>query len=269
MNYAVVQSEIVKPEPYALEAAFRELAELVDIDAASLSNDAYGIIVDGLSHDHATRLCAALNGQGIRTQVVSEAELPTLTPAKQLRRLDCAGDHLLLYDAIGRTTPVPWEHVVLVAAGFVTMPEFRRIERTRVVMRGTGWQGGTFPILLTDVSSKEESKGRLVLEIYLDIAPVRVAVQAHEFQYTYLAERMEPRYMDSFALLVQDVMAYASTAILNRGAESLGNDETATFHYPSQHAFEEETVWLLWTSLQARRAGTAAGEARNPATKHN
>ena len=120
MKYAVVQSELVKPTPEALKAAFRAVEEFVDIDATAFSNDAYGIITNGLD-------------------------------------------------------------------------------------------------------------------------------------------------MDNFALLVQDVTTFASAAILNRGAESLRHDNTVTFHYPTRHAFEEETVWLLWSAMQSRRSQqTGQSEACEP-----
>jgi len=125
MKYAVVQSDLVKPTPQALKAAFRGVEEFVDIDAAAISNDAYGIITGGLDHDLATRLAVALNAQGINTQVVPDTDFPVLSPAKHIRRLDCTTDCMILYDAIGRTTPVPWDRVVMVAAGLVTVSEIK------------------------------------------------------------------------------------------------------------------------------------------------
>ena len=142
MKYAVVQNQIVKPEPKALRSAFRTLAELVDIYATSLSNDAYGIITDGLNHDQATRLSDALNAQGVSAQVVPDTDFPKLTHAKHVRRVDCSADHMLVYDAIGHTTPVAWNQVVMVAAGLVTVSDFKRVERTRVVVRGGPHGGG-------------------------------------------------------------------------------------------------------------------------------
>jgi len=252
MKYAVVQSEITKPEPDALATAFRALPELVDVDAATLSSDAYGIIADEFDLEHATRLSAALKAEGISTEVVPYADLPELTPAKHVQRLDCTAEHMLLYDTVGHTTAVPWSEVVLVAAGLVTAPEFTRIEHTRTVMRGAAPRGGAYPILLADISSHEETRSRLALEIYMSTAPVRIGINAHEFQYNYLAERMKGRYMENYVLLVQDVGTLAGSAILNRGAESLRDDSTVTFHYPTRHAFEEEVVWLLWSRMQAQ-----------------
>ncbi len=245
-DYAVVQNEPTMPSPDSLETAFKVLSDLVDIDADTLSNDAYGIITDGLSHSDAQRLCVALNAEGVSTCVVPESDFPKLIPAKQIRRLDCTPGDMLLYDTLGRAAPILWDQVIMVAAGLVTVSEFKRSERDRIVVRGTGHGGGSCPILLTDVSTKEEQNIRPMLEIYMTVDPTRIAVHGHEFQYNYLGDRLQLRYMDNFALLVQDVTTFAASAILNRGAMSLRDDNTVTYHYPTRHAFEEEIVWSLW-----------------------
>lgn len=254
MAYAVVQNEMVKPSREALEAAFGALTEFVNIDAATFSNDAYGIITGGLDYDHAACLSSALLAQGVSTQVVDESEFPPLTPPRHLRRLDCTREHLVLYDALGRTTPVSWNRVAMVAAGLVTVTEFERTEKTSVVVGGGGSHAGARPILLTDVSHGEEANTRLVLEIFMDIAPVRVGAKGDECQYDYLGDCLKLRYMDNFAIMVQDVATFANNAILNRGATSLRDGNAATFHYPTRHAFEEEIVWLLWTGSRSRRS---------------
>jgi hypothetical protein len=252
MNYSVVQNIITKPTPEDLAEAFRVLPDLIDIDAVSLSNDAYGIIADGLTQEQSVCLANALNARGVSTQSVANTKFPVLTPAKQVRQLTCNPDMILIHDALGRTTPIPWDQVVLVAAGFVTEPKFRRIEKQRVVMRRSGMDGGVYPIFLTDVAKKEELLSKLVLELYLRTGPVRICIYGDEFQYNYLGERLQLRYMDNFALLVQDITALAQNAILNRGAESLMDNSTVTFHYPTRHAFDEETVWLLWANSQTK-----------------
>ena len=78
MNYAVVQDQLTKPDPKALEVAFRALGQLVDIDAATLSDDGYGIVASGLAEDEARRLAEAITAAGVTARVVDEAEFPLL-----------------------------------------------------------------------------------------------------------------------------------------------------------------------------------------------
>ncbi len=48
MSFAIVQTGLEKHAPEALERAFKVLRELVDIDAHTVSNDGYGILVSDL-----------------------------------------------------------------------------------------------------------------------------------------------------------------------------------------------------------------------------
>jgi hypothetical protein len=250
MSFAIVQTGLEKPAPEALERAFKVLRELVDIDAHTLSNDGYGILVSDLSHEHAMALDLALNREGVPTAVVDEDEVLGLPTARHAKRLDCESNGLLIYDALGRPKEIAWDHVVLIAAGFVTLTEFERTEKTRVVMRGGGGHLPTCPILLSDITVREHRRARLVLDLVLDIAPGRLELLGQEGQYNYLDDRLSLRYMDNFAMLVQDLCVSARGALLNRGADSLRDDSSVTLHYPTRHAFEEEITWLLWKKLK-------------------
>ena len=256
MSHAILQKGLEKPEPDALERAFKVLRELVDIDAHTLSSDGYGVLVSGLSCEKATTLNQALEREGVHTVVVDEEELVALPAPIHKRRLDCCDETLLIYDTLGRPERMPWEHVVLVAAGFVTLPEFDREEKVAVVMKGGGGLMPSCPILLSDISVREHRRARLVLDLILSVPPGRVELLGHEGQYNYLGERLELRYMDNFAMLVQDLCEFANLAILNRGAVSLCDDNTVTYHYPTRHAFEEEITWLLWKRQTAGKSET-------------
>lgn len=251
MSFAIFQTGLDTPAPEGLARAFKVLRELVDIDAHTLSNDGYGVLTSGLSHEHAVALNQSLAREGICTEIVDEEQIVTLPSPRHAKRLDCQSDNLLIYDTLGQPKDVPWDHVVMVAAGFVTLPEFERKEKTRVVMRGGGANLPSCPIVLTDVTVRERRHARLVLNLLFDIAPGRLELLGHEGQYNYLGSRLSLRYMANFAMLVQDLCMYANRAVLNRGAESLIDDSTVTFHYPTRHAFEEEITWLLRTQLGA------------------
>jgi len=55
------------------------------------------------------------------------------------------------------------------------------------------------------------------------------------------------------AMLVGDMVGYAAGAALNRGAVAIREEGLeAKFAYPSKHAFEEETIWLLYRFAQAQ-----------------
>ncbi len=251
MTYSIVQAELMKPAKTSLRTAFKALSGLVDMDAHVLGNDGYGVLVSDLSRDNAACLREALRREGIETEVVADEDLVRLPPPIRVRRIDCRPRQLTYYDILGRPREVPWQHVVIAAAGFVSLREFER----RDIM--------VSPIRLTSITVLEQRRARLVLDIIMDIAPWRIELLGHEGQYNYLASRMSPRFMQNFALTVQDLANFAETSLRNRGAESLRRDTALTFHYPSRHAFEEEMTWLLWHKMRvakeqhAGRAGHA------------
>ncbi|MFC1499313.1 hypothetical protein ACFLS1_12700 [Verrucomicrobiota bacterium] len=244
-EYVILQKTTAKPPVAKLERAFKVLAELVDIDAPTLANDAYGIIADKLSRERADKLNKALLSEGIETEVVEQDKFLKLPKPKQLKRLDCLPEKLVVYDAIGRPQDIQWPQVKLLAAGIVSTVDFNRIEKERVVYK-RGPRGGAYPIFLTDVSHDEEMKSKFLLEIYLDVAPGRYHVEADQCAYNYLKERLNSGYMNNFCLMMQDITKYARQAILSRGAESMKQEGNQILKYPSKHAFEEEIIWLLW-----------------------
>jgi len=255
MHHSIVQTSLDPPAPEQLERAFHVLPDLVGGDADSLARDAYGILVSGLSLEHATALQAALGSEGVRVEVVEERRLPALPPPRRLNRADCVARALVVHDQLGRQEDVAWPQVTLVAAGRVRLTQFRRVERDRIVIR-RGPRGGAVPIPVVDVSHKEERNVRLLLEIFTDRSPYRYRVEAGDFRYNYLGSRMQIERARNYVTVVRDVLQHAEGAVLNRGAALLKRDPNSVLQYPTRHAFEEEIVWLSW---RRARSGTGGG----------
>jgi hypothetical protein len=157
-----------------------------------------------------------------------------------VQRLDCAPDSLLIYDAVGRSFPLPWQHIILSAAGCVRIMEFNRVERKVWVEDG---RGNEIPV--TDSRNVEERNDRLLLEIVVSRAVLRYSVSAEKFRFDYLGERRTKSLPENFKLLLQDLSAFAPQAMQNRGAFFLRQNESL-LSYPSKNAFFEEITWLLW-----------------------
>ncbi len=77
-------------------------------------------------------------------------------------------------------------------------------------------------------------------------------VDADRFNYQYLGDRMTTRPSENFTHLVRDIVQRAASSIVNRGATSIAEESDVVVAYPSQHAFREELVWLMW---QAEHSG--------------
>ena len=263
MAYAVLQTSLTPPEPERLVRAFAALDRLTSLDAHAMARDAFGILVKGLSMAEALRLVQALDSQGILAEAVEEKEVPTLPPLKRLNRAEVRPEAFVAYDLVGRESAIEWSHVVMVAAGEVLRSEFKHLveEHQRFLV---GWPmalGSGMPIMVETVRAehkdREERVYRLILELFLDIAPGRYHISAERFSFECLGERLSPRRAENFANFVRDCLARVPGAILNLGAQTLGRQKPAMVRYPSRHSFEEELVWLLWRHLvwPRRRGG--------------
>ncbi|MDY6913482.1 MAG: hypothetical protein SVT52_03375 [Planctomycetota bacterium] len=252
MSYAVVQTTLDVPPVESLRVAFQSLPQLTDNDAALMARDAFGILVSSLSLDDANTLQLVLKNHGVEAHVVDERNLPVLAARKRIMQADALAEQLILYDSLNRPTPTDWSRVALIAAGGVNLTEFKRVAKTRIRHRMVGIArcGMSVPVVETDIKHSEKNVSNLVLEIFLDGGASRYHILADKFRYTYLGEKAGNRSADNFVMLVCDLIRYAETAMVNRGAVAMTESPPRTFKYPTRHAFEEESIWLLFSSVK-------------------
>ena len=252
MPFAVVQTTLDVPPVELLRVAFQSLPQLTDNDAALMARDAFGVLVSNLSLDDANTLKLVLKNHGVKVQVVDERDLPALGAWKRTMQADAMAEQLILYDSLNRPIPIEWSRVTLIAAGSVNLTEFKRVAKTRIRRRmiGIGRCGVIVPIVETDVKHSEKEVPNLVLEIFLDDGASRYRILADKFRYTYLGQRASNRAADNFVMLVCDLIRYAEAAMINRGAVAMTEKPPLTFKYPTRHAFEEESIWLLFSGVK-------------------
>ncbi len=241
MNFAVLQKSLDIPRVEKSEQALLSVPGFTRVDAQIFANDAYGILVRNISAERANAFSQALLGQGIETEVVAEKELVALPPTKFVHRLDCNLEALLIYDPLGRSFPLEWKYVMLIAAGCVRVMDFKRVEKPS--WSTVSSEGGAYET--TSIYNVEERHDQLLLEIVVTGAVLRYSVNAENFRFDYLGGERTKSSQENFARLVQDIVAFAPHAALNRGAFSVKQNQTL-FFYPSKNAFFEEITWLLW-----------------------
>lgn len=245
MPCAVIQQVPTPPPVEKLQRAFRAVRFLTTNDAHTLARDGYGILVKNLSTEDATALQLALRTEGIETEVVEQHLLPQLPATKFLARLDCRPEALMLYDPLGRSFPVEWRHIMMIAAGNVSLSDFERIGQTKRVTKYTA-SGDPYLDTETDTTIRETKNSHLLVEIILTRAVQRYSVTADKFNFSYLGERRTKSLPTNFTLLVRDLVQFAPQATLNYGAQVLRDNAAEVWSYPSKDAFTEEITWMLW-----------------------
>jgi len=258
--FVLLQRSLEIPDVEKLKRAFRSVKGLTDTDAHTLANDAFGILVNNLSPADAMTLQGALQAEGIETAAVLQTDLPQLPPTKFVHQMDCVPDALVVHDAIGREVPVPWNQILLIAAGSVRLTVFEQ-ERVAQPSPQTAlepwWlitpRGRTASQPAPEYTTREKQESKLLLEVLLAGAVTRFQIEGERFRFNYLRDRKQPELVENFSMLARDVMNFAPRAIVNRGAYFLRENSTSVFDYPSKHAFHEEITWMLWQMANASK----------------
>ena len=188
-----------------------------------------------------------LRTQGVETSVVLQSQLVQLPQEQALRQMDCLPDHLVLYDSLGRPVAMPWERVLAVAAGRVQLAQTETSKEQEM----TGRDSRGHRRFKTVTVRKDVRAFKLLLELYVDGEPSRYRMEADNFQYAYLGDRlvMNDNHWN-YVQVVRDVLRYATGASLNLGASVLRDDEDSMFEYASAYTFEKEVVWLFWHDFE-------------------
>src|SRR2546422_4870552 len=173
MPYAIMQKELIAPGVEQLAKAFRSVPTLTALDAQTSANDAFGILIRGLDVETASGLQDALTKQGVETEVIDEKELPVLPPAKVMKEIQLLPTQLSMYDPMGRTFNLPWRDVLLVAAGNVRLPEYRRAHAPAEAARNQDF--------LHEGKAREAAQYHLLLELVLAGGVSRYSMVADDF----------------------------------------------------------------------------------------
>jgi len=264
VRYAILQKSLEIPPVSALRKAFKTVRCLTDVDAHTLANDAYGILVKNLSAEDASTLHLALKSQGVETEILPDPLLPKVPSTKFVKRVECGDDALLIFDPLGRKFPVVWGHVMLIALGNVLVMETTRREKLReqslsdhFFSSQTIYHRHQANPVTREVSYQEERRTRTQLEIVLTRGVARYSIQLDDcpdLLFRCLGERRKDDVVEDTRTLIRDIRRRAPHALSNRGAFLLDQGEGKIFDYPSKNAFFEEIRWMLWKSARAKES---------------
>jgi len=252
MAYCLVQTDFAVPPAEQLRRAFRSLETLTEADAVKLANEACGILAKNLSTQDASRLQRALAAEGVPTEIVDAAQLPKLPDVKFVRRLEFQPQGLLIYDPLGRTVPVPWQHVALIAAGTVRHFGVSATQTEETVKTFDPIRGFRTKVV-TDRRHKIEQDTRLLLDIFLTGGTIRFEIEAETFMFKYCFDRPDLNLAQKLGLLIQMLARNAPHALMNRGAVALRDGPTGSATHASKAALFDECSWWLWQMIRKTR----------------
>lgn len=244
-QYAVLQTDINRPVADPMRRAFRFFSNLTDADAIRLAANAQGILLRHLNADEARAFHRALSAEGVAAAMVAESDLELLPSSKSLHRLSLTAEALEVYDLLGRTKPIPWHEIALVAAGAVRHVDISVTQTERIGVKLHS-AFGVWPKKIVESVRKVESDTQLIMEIVLTNGVARYELDAAQFPFKYAVDKPELSTREKFIWLVREIGNRAARAILNRGASDVRSGVQLVRGYPSRQAFTDEMIWLLW-----------------------
>ena len=250
MTFLLAQKDLTPPTTEQLKRAFRLVKSLTDADATKLANDAYGILIKNLTADDAGLLQRTLAAEGVATEVVESGRFPKLVEPKFVRRAELTPEALILQDPLGRPLPVPWTHLVLIAAGRVQHFGVNKTTTEERVLRYDPIRGLNVQTVV-ETRHKVASDAQWLVDIFLAGGALRFQLEAANFMFKHTFDRPELDLAGKVGLLVQLLSQHAPHAALNRGAFTVRVNPDSEFAYAGKNYLFEESAWLLWRLAQA------------------
>lgn len=248
-SYAILLRNAGRPNADAIRRAFRAFSHLTDADAIRLAANAQGILMRHLSGDEARALQHALTQEGVNAALVKDEELRFLPASQRLQRIELTPDALVIHDYLGRSVPVAWAEISLVAAGAVPHVEISSTQSQRTTVR-LHPVFGVWPQKVTETRRHLETERQFILELVVGHGEKRFEAQAQEFPFAQLPGLPAGSLTEKFVWLVREMTRRAARAQLNRGALDIRDGVALVRGYPSRQAMLDEMVWLLWSAGQ-------------------
>jgi len=256
-RYAVLLERPEDLQPARLAAALARHRGIPLQDAARQARHAWGIVGEDLEEPEARRLAEALGEAGLGGIVLPHHRLAALPPPALMARAEWDDDGLRLITAAGEEEPISWPRLRLLAVGGLTETTTSRVQPPEGP--GLGRKAVGLGLMMATGLPMITGRGRRPPEpvqrseelvVYLDLCrrepPRRFRINALEFDYSGLGDRMLPHALGNFRTLTAILAQRAPGASRNRGAEVLLTGQSLKVTgYDSLADFDRESRWLL------------------------
>jgi hypothetical protein len=257
---------LAKPELPPADKVAQVLASFkgeTAFDARQRAKHTWGFLWEYLDQAEAERLAGLSTAAGLEARAVPMDRVARLPPGPPVHWLRAAPEGI--FYTTGSDTAekaCPWDQVRLVAAAGLK----EQISFTKTVKEGPSDKERMIGLGITMITgipvgmgkSKEVKKTVQTTELFLHMdvfiqgpqGPVRLPVNAEQFNYSALGEARANNVFGNFRLLLQHVDSHAGSVLRNKGARTLmaGQPVTAA-GYEGRADYEKEARWLLTLPL--------------------
>ena len=248
-----------------------------------------GIFIERVAEEHARRIAAELEKDGIRSRVVSGDEMPPLPAMRKAPSLE-HGEDLLTYTPAGGDGKehLPWDAIVAASCGVVAQPEYRELFKhvpfemmpPMHKLEGTERDVVRENLILKMTAAPSETKRRkpdsifeeteltygTKVKVYLDLVTGDLStwlrVPMDEVAYLYMDKGVRMGGAWGFHLLVGDVREKAPGALTGMTLKLLDATDIKELVFTQ---IEEFTRYTAWSALRRVLWPTADSSSPSPA----
>jgi len=247
-RYALIQLDRESHDPMALAKALAAIHETPVQDQVLVAKGAWGIVADDMSESEARALGRALRSSGVECAVGPTAALARIPAVEAVRTVDA----------------LPDAHPVLIATAGITFTTTRTTTQKKgpsgaqqiasaAIMMSTGLPikigGRKRPVEKTH----SEQSLAFYVDLYYDEPSRRLQIDASNFDFSCLGERMLYQAQGNLKLLTGDLVQASPEARVNHGTRVLLEGRPIrTMGYGSLEDLEREARWLLTLRAMGR-----------------
>lgn len=237
------------PDDYEeLGEALRSVLGMHATDAMVHARSAPGVLAISLERAPAEELARAIQTLGLRTEVVSEADLPSLEHTPVVHHVRCLDEGLEILELHGHEAALlPWDDITLLSVGQVPQETARHSSEAQTSsVKAARWGSPS----VTETQLPPGPEAWIVCE-----RPRRAFRIDHKrMNYEYLGDRKTDSATANFRLFIDDVIARARHAYLTPATRAYLEQQSVTdYSFESSEKLQHNTELHL---LIHRRAGT-------------
>jgi len=250
--FAVLQLSLDQAIPLeTLKQAVMATRSLSKPDCTLLERELFGIVAGNLEQDEAVGMQAALRERGIETEVVDEADLPTLAPPRRAQAFRLLPTGLQVIEYTGQEPVFDQAAFVFAMAGHVRHLKNLPFQKLEWVVT-PGPRGSVSRKVEAVTDHRLEDVPEFRLEFYFACEPYRLqwilddhsVLRAND---EVIKFRDRERIDALLAMLANTLPAER----VGQGIRRAHSGEELI--YPSVRAFEEEIVWSFYRLMRGSR----------------
>lgn len=201
----------------------------------------FGIVSSGLGIEDATAFQTGLRTLGCETDIVPDADIPSLHHDFRCHLIELTGESIILTTAMNRRQERRRDEFVFAAAGIVERE--RSVSDYELQPEVRYFEGGAYTTQVSTRVTKTVEKDYFRIDLFFSHEPHRISLEMdRDSVITYGGRPLRMKNRTELTVLLVDLASLLPPERMNRGLRELSTETL----YPSMQAYEEEIRWSFY-----------------------